>query len=301
MSPGGETRTPSAPPHSLRRRIVCTLLLVLLAAGAELWHALHPGSTLPLQLVMALLCNAAAWEAWRADTSKGHLFELASALLFPWVLLLSHPGAEGTDGQIDAESITRHFGASFACWAVVALTILIRDGMQLRGLGMPLIQQTVSRDILRFLYPVGFLGLAFVYPTLFVPFIGTCLLYRVWRALCHNMYAALGLTALCTIGFDVLCKILSGNPGYGLPNVLQMDSAEATFVAGLSLILAALLVPGIKLVRFFRSKLSSGESPLPVIGYLGDVLALPALPCALVALLLLARWMLPGSSSTLNL
>ncbi len=283
-----------APPHFLRRRLACTLLLALAAASAELWDAANHDS-LPMLLLLALLCSATAWEGWRADGSKGHLMELCAGLLFPWLMLLT-----ATSKDLSAETITRQHGASFACWAVVALAILIRDGIHLRGLGMALTQQSVARDMLRFLYPVGFLGLAFFYPALVIPLVTAYLFYRFWRTLTGRTRAALILTAATVFAQDVVCKTLAGNAHYGLPNVLQLGRDDALFVAGISLILAALLLPCVKAVRFFRNKLGGVESPLPVLGFLGDILALPALPCALIALLLLIRWTVLGAGSALN-
>ncbi len=285
----------------LRTRVFGTLLLALLAAGAQLAHAASGGDMLPLFILMALLCNAASYEAWRVRGGE-HRTEFAAALLFPWVMMLALTFAEDAPAEPEpaeqAHELSRPYGASFACWAVVALAVLLRDGIRLRGLGMPLIQQSVAKGVLCFLYPVGFLGIAMGSSfAAACAFIGCYLFYRAYKALTGNGGAALVPTAATAFGLSYLCTLLGGE-GYGQP--APLGGAQASYYGGLGIIAAALLLPAVKTVKFFRTRLGGDASPLPVLGFLGDILALPALPCALAALLILGSRMLLGAGAALN-
>ena len=301
------TESPATRPHCFTRRgrVAGTLFLALLAAGAQLCHAMSGGSVLPPFILLALLCNAAGWEAWQ-PLRGGHKTEFIATLLFPWVMLFAlrftaEPTAEFVPTPVgNAPELARHYGASFACWAMLALILLLRDGIRLRGLGIAATQQAVCGGMLFFLYPVGFLGVGMNAALSICSLVCAYLLYRLFKTLAGNVYAALALTLLLTLGLDYACTALHGSMKYGLVIVLQAEGQQAAFYGGAYIIIAALLMPAIKFVKFFRAKFGGGESPLPVLGFLGDILAVPALPCALIAMLILGSWMLCGAGAALS-
>ncbi len=289
----------SPPPHSLRRRLVGTLLLALLAAGGQLVSAsgLSSSPELPLLLPVLLLMNAATWEGWRTENGSGHLIELIAGLLFPWCMLAVMLYCLESESEY-REALKRYAALCFTFHALVGLALFLREGFRLRGCGPAATRQSVVTSMRQYLYPVGFLGLALPCADAVCPLLCVGLLYRFWKALVGNATMGTALAGLCLLGLDALCALLTGQK-YGLTWLFGFDD-QALFSAGALLIFLALLWPCVKLVRYFRRKLGGGESPLPVLGFLGDILAIPALPCALAAILIAIACILFGVGGALS-